>query len=689
MGKFLGIVLFLFTFFIYLSTLSPSVYVGDSGELITGAYTIGVSHPPGYPLYVLSGKVFSLIPIANIAYRMNLMSAAFASLTVFLLFSLIIYLINLQFRNPHSKFITSIIALSSALFFAFSNLFWSQAVFAEVFTLNTFLAVFILFLLIEKKFFLSAFICGIGTGNHHTILLCVPVLLYCAWILKNKKLTINFLFFCGLFFLLGLSIYVFIPVRSLSHPIANWGHTDTLNKLLRMFLREDYGGTFNIKPVFESLSFISALFARIFSFLSTTAAQFMIFGFIIAIIGFIIEPFKISLSLFIITGMSLPFLLNVYLSPGIKTLTERFYILPIMFTTIGIAFGIQWILKITKVKTRFLIFLAPVIFSIPAFSLIDNYHENDRSKNYIIYNYGMNILDNIKNESVVFIYEGDAVVNSLVYLTKVERRSPTVKLYESEIRLLDNPYGNDYIYLTKSQRKLKREKTEMDYIENSLNNVYFVTVGLKEKENFISLGLMYQAIKNNLYPGDYPAKTIWKKYDLRGIFNSDIYKEFRIRTLVSNYHYRLALYYTGQQEMKEKVMQEIEKCSKEAFDMEWVQNNLGNFYSLHNMPDNEQKSYENAVKINPSFAEGYYNLGVVFGAKKQYDKAIEQYEKSIKVDALYAKAVWNLASVYSQIGNTTKIVHYMRMYTKIAPHDKAGVEEANRIINSLLQREKN
>lgn len=85
--KLLGLLVFLISFTVYLLTLCPTVYVGDSGELIAAAYTLGIPHPPGYPLFTILGKIFiTLIPIGSIAYRVNLLSAFFASATVTMLY---------------------------------------------------------------------------------------------------------------------------------------------------------------------------------------------------------------------------------------------------------------------------------------------------------------------------------------------------------------------------------------------------------------------------------------------------------------------------------------------------------------------------------------------------------------------------------------------------------------------------
>ena len=72
---------FLITLTVYILTLSPSVTLEDSGELITGAADFGVPHPPGYPLWTMSGYLFShLVPFGNMAWRVNLESAVFGAL---------------------------------------------------------------------------------------------------------------------------------------------------------------------------------------------------------------------------------------------------------------------------------------------------------------------------------------------------------------------------------------------------------------------------------------------------------------------------------------------------------------------------------------------------------------------------------------------------------------------------------
>src|SRR5258705_13744811 len=63
-------------FVLYVLTLAPSTAMWDTSEYITAAYTLGLPHPPGNPLFVLIGRVFAVLPIApNVAMRINVLAA--------------------------------------------------------------------------------------------------------------------------------------------------------------------------------------------------------------------------------------------------------------------------------------------------------------------------------------------------------------------------------------------------------------------------------------------------------------------------------------------------------------------------------------------------------------------------------------------------------------------------------------
>src|SRR5690242_9780310 len=73
---------FLSCFSIYLLTLNPAFQPDDSAETIASCVTLMSQHPSGYPLHSLLGHVFSLLPIGNPAFRLNLLAAVLGSLLV-------------------------------------------------------------------------------------------------------------------------------------------------------------------------------------------------------------------------------------------------------------------------------------------------------------------------------------------------------------------------------------------------------------------------------------------------------------------------------------------------------------------------------------------------------------------------------------------------------------------------------
>ena len=57
---------------LYVRTLAPSLLYGDSAEFQTIAYTLGIGHPTGYPVYILLANLFTFLPVADIAYRVKM-----------------------------------------------------------------------------------------------------------------------------------------------------------------------------------------------------------------------------------------------------------------------------------------------------------------------------------------------------------------------------------------------------------------------------------------------------------------------------------------------------------------------------------------------------------------------------------------------------------------------------------------
>src|SRR3954467_8922595 len=114
-------------FALYALTAPRTVALEDDGLFILSSYFLGIEHPPGYPLFTLVGHLFSRLPFGSVAYRVHLASALFGALSC--------GAAGLCARAVSGR---SLAAYVSALGLGLSPVFWSQAIIAEVYTLNTF-----------------------------------------------------------------------------------------------------------------------------------------------------------------------------------------------------------------------------------------------------------------------------------------------------------------------------------------------------------------------------------------------------------------------------------------------------------------------------------------------------------------------------------------------------------------------
>jgi hypothetical protein len=212
-------VLSLGTFIVYASNTCRSLWLMDSGEFVFHSTVLGIPHPTGYPLYIQLGKLLTLLPYIDGPFAINLFSALMASFTVLLLYMIIEYL--------EGERLASAVA---SLLFAFSFTFWWQAEIAEVYTLHAFFLVLMLYLLLKMRytddrriFFLLSFIMGLSFTHHMSTVLMIPAVVYFVWVYRRREiLSIRILLPSVVMFVIGLSVYLFIPMRAHLPPPFNY-----------------------------------------------------------------------------------------------------------------------------------------------------------------------------------------------------------------------------------------------------------------------------------------------------------------------------------------------------------------------------------------------------------------------------------------------------------------------------------
>ncbi|MGD9318201.1 MAG: DUF2723 domain-containing protein, partial [Anaerolineae bacterium] len=227
-------------FALYALTLAPTVLAGDGGEFQFVPYLLGVAHPTGYPLYTLLGWLWShLLPIGDVAYRMNLFSAFWAALAVGLLYPTARSLLRQVFPSllPLNR---RLLALLAGVTFAVTPTFWSQALIAEVYGLHTFFVVLLFCFLLSwgesrrpRALLLAALGFGLGLTHHSTTLLLAPGILVYVWltdrrVFRSPRLCLGA---AGLV-LLPLLLYLLLPLRAPHTPYLRLPLTETRQLVL-------------------------------------------------------------------------------------------------------------------------------------------------------------------------------------------------------------------------------------------------------------------------------------------------------------------------------------------------------------------------------------------------------------------------------------------------------------------------
>ena len=205
---------FCFTLTLYLVTLPPDLtwahYGTDGGDLITASMTWGVPHPPGYPLYVVLGKLFSYLPLGTIAYRFNLFSAVSASLA-----AMFVALI------AHRRF-ELWASVAAGLSFALAPLVWEQAIITEVYALNLLvIAILLWWIESDRHPFGIGLFWALAVTTHLTSLLLLPLVIWKVWSRPKRRWTI-----------VGAAIgslgWVLVLVFARSDSPVHWGDATTL-----------------------------------------------------------------------------------------------------------------------------------------------------------------------------------------------------------------------------------------------------------------------------------------------------------------------------------------------------------------------------------------------------------------------------------------------------------------------------
>ncbi|MFK7805519.1 MAG: DUF2723 domain-containing protein [Anaerolineae bacterium] len=214
---------------IYLLTMSHSVGFADTFEFQVTAPKLGIVHPTGYPLYLILGKLWTLIPFNSVAWRLNLGTAIYSILAAVLTFWLLTEIGREKDELTTLRPWVDPAALIASATLVTLPIVWSQAIAAEVYTLHLLLTSAALFLINrlltqridwDRGAMLLALLLGFGMTNHVTTVFLLPAAALAIWWSWPKGALLRSaetywgrgLQLAGIF-LAPLSLYAYLPIR--------------------------------------------------------------------------------------------------------------------------------------------------------------------------------------------------------------------------------------------------------------------------------------------------------------------------------------------------------------------------------------------------------------------------------------------------------------------------------------------
>lgn len=472
-----AILVFFVSLSLYLFTLAPTVTFVDSGELIVAAKVVGVAHPPGFPLYVLLTHLFTLIPIGNIAERVNFASAFFGALAVAFLFLLVSEISRSlkgtkktaeKEKSPRKKdrreakssaaateasysLITFLPALIAALVLAFSRTLWSFATVAEVYTLNTLLIVVVCFLMLcwrrtrdDRLVYAAALAFGLGLGVHHVT---VGVMLPALALFVYRTAGLSFFKSTRLIYsaLIAITVtivaYAYLPLAAQQAPVMNWGDPQTLQRLWWHITGHQYQVFFSFSPeqIANQASQFAALAAREFN------PAWLPMPLLLAALGFV-DLCKRDRTIFwfllLIFVADLAYSLNYEIAED-----KGAYYLP-AFTCLAIATGLGASSLLTIISKKWTranlktIAAAAMIVLIPLLTLAGNYPFTNRNNFYLASDYVSNIQRPIAPQGMLLTSDWQAY-SPLLYFREIEQQRRDITAID--INLLRRSWYFDYL----------------------------------------------------------------------------------------------------------------------------------------------------------------------------------------------------------------------------------------------------
>ena len=557
---------------IYTLGLSPSIYVGDSGELATAVGTLGIPHPSGYPLYVLAGKLWTLaLPNLRVAASLSLFSAFAAAITVALVF--------LICRKLSFSYLASIVACTSL---AFCPSFWSQANIQRVYALN---ALFVAWVIYEISRWLDAagkgqahlpwclfLIIGIGATNHTFVgLLLLPALAVVA-LHPRVQVTrrqvpaptmnrLGIVLGALLATAVGLLPYLYLPIRSRMNPRLDWGNPETIESLWKVITRADFWERRWIENATDLLPITA-------DYLWSFSTEFTWIGVALVLVGMLASRSR-PLTLVLLAVMALN--LAAMASHGSRSdlfIWHRYYIPSYLAAAIFVGCGTEWLAKRLRPGA------AAAAVLIPALLFASGYTRFDRSNYHIAEDFSGRLLAALP-PGATLLASDDNILFVLMYLHLVENRRPDVHLIMQGVGDADLP-----------PLRFDPDKEPVFFTHHP----NWTVPGLE----IVADGLLFRAIRRGT------AREPWSleaDAQLRGAADPQVPKDYLTQNLIGHFHYTRG--YSLAENDWSLARKEFKRAAEAAPDNDVMFYNLGLVFERNGLYSDAVRAFERSHQINP------------------------------------------------------------------------------------------
>jgi tetratricopeptide (TPR) repeat protein len=543
-------------FAVYAAGACRTIYVGDSGELVTAVHILGIPHPSGYPLYVLVGKLWTvLVPVGSIAFRMSLFSAACAAAACALLFV-----------TSRQDGVSRVASLFGAGLLAFGPSFWQEANVQRVYALNALMLVLALNRALawhrerqSRDLVLAMLACGVGATNHTVMALVGAAVAIWAPIVepslfRRPKIVAA----CGAAFFAGLSVYAYLPIRARMRPALNWGEPDTLERFLDVVLRRDFWhrawwqGPADLVPILAD-------------FAKSLGPETGFAGVVLAIVVLVVRPDRKWLLPLLVVALNVAALarhgsrLDIFV-------WHRYYIPSYLAVAFLAAAGLDALrARVPRAATTAL------AIAIPAVLLATGWHDADRSRHRFAEDFGQQVLDSLP-PGAKLLTRDDNVLFVQLYLRHVEKLRSDVELVAEGVdqrkpALMFHP-DEDAVFFTHWPN--------------------WQVEGLE----YVPRGVVIQAIAaGRMHP---PAIEI---PPLPGLDDPRVPRDFLTRGLVAHYWFLQAM--TWEARDWPRARDALQRTVESARDHDLAHYNAGLIWARNGFYDEALEAFEAADRLNP------------------------------------------------------------------------------------------